>query len=209
MKRLLLVMLIFLPMAIQAQHDEKTVDAKLQVVLEELKTDAPRQWDLPPFLENLLEFLGRGVLFFRILFFLFLAALVFFGIWKTIGFFMKEGGGKRSSAIPRNGQNDESGIVTPGDAWLAAAREALERREWALAIVILHKGSVEYLYGNGILNRKRDYTNREIFSLLGSGELSEPFRRLAVKAERIVFKGESGTEDEYGPFEESYRRHFA
>lgn len=207
MRRLFILLILVQSALLFAGHEQNLVEEKLELVMSELERETYDEWDLPPFLEKLLEFFGTVGILFRILFFLFLGALLIFAFYKLMGIFLKE---QRfdDSRSARSHQEEKALAKFPEKHFLDKALKASDDGDYSLAILFLHKGSVAFLYENGSLGKGRDYTNSEIMILIGNAEYAESFYSIALQSELILFKGRAGLESEFLAFEKMYRSHF-
>jgi hypothetical protein len=188
-------------------NDPALIEEKLKKVLSEVDISEKVQWDFPPFFSRILEFLMSLNMLFRILSLILVVALIVFILYKMTRLFL---GNKKINTSPHQPLRiGDSGLnEASAEDYLYEAKIHAEAGQFAQAILLLHKGSVKYLLDRNILKRNRDYTNREIISLIKDERLSESFGRIAMKAEFIVFKGSSGDQLEYEEIELLFRSVF-
>jgi len=210
MRVALIILLLILAGAVYAQTGDKEVEEKLEIVLGELDTEDPVSWDIPQFLKNIIEFIsGIGVVF-QFLFYTLTGAVVLYIVYRIVNIFMTDKGidhftKSEGERISENSQR--SGY----NKYLKRAHDYCKAGDCSAAVILLHLGSVSFLFEKKLLSKGRDYTNREIFSLLRllrEDELLNSFRMIALGAEQIRFKGVAADKTVFMNLEQIYREHF-
>ncbi len=167
MKKIFVVLFIFVHINIYSLRAEKDIEEKLELVLNELKKDEIKPFELPQFLKDFILFLGKGGSFFQFIFFVLIAAALLFLVYKIIGFFMPDKIiGKSSKKIKVLQKTEDSTELSDQQRYLEDAKKMVENGDISSAIIYLHLGSVNFLINNKTLLKNRDYTNREIFRMI-------------------------------------------
>lgn len=205
MKRVFMLILMIQFSALFPQHSDEIIEEKLELILQEIDGDNRELGDLPPFFEKLIEILINMNIFFKIIMILLLAAFIIYTLSKVSRIFIKDKSYRSSSGETQRDNIKRS--IPPMDYLKNAAERAL-KKEYSLAIIALHRGSVHNLFDKDVLTSGRDYTNREIREIISDCDTSGAFYNLALNAELITFKGKRCVEDEYKEMEQLYRRYF-
>ena len=208
MKRFYYFLSCLLAPSLFCQSREELVREKLEIVLSELEKSGPEPWELPRFFQGLLDFLARGSVLFRLIFFLGAVGLILFLLYGIAGYLLKNPSFRRKGSAPALFEKEGDGECSP-DSRAREARAAAEAGDYSLAVLLLHRGSVEFLFLKGFLKKGRDYTNREILSLAGDSGYGPPFARIASAAERVLFNGSEERRDDFLKLEDDYGRHFS
>ena len=207
MRKLCILIIMLQVSSVFSQNDERVVEEKLEVVLQELNDDPVETWDFSPFLEKILEFIGNISFLFRILFWILLIGIVLFGLYKILGFLLKN---PRFSSdnyeIDKQVNMTDHRVTT--NHYLTRAMSLSGKRQFTLAILSLHRGSVEFLHNREMLKRSRDYTNREILSIIRNEDYHDPFYKIALMAEKILFNRIEVNEQEFEIYALLYRENF-
>ena len=200
-KHFLSLIHLILPLSSLAADDD-LVKEKLDLVLKELESPTPHNWDIPDFLINFFRFVvGLGLLY-RIIFYFCIIALVIYVLYKLFNLLVKDSNLIR---LQRDaGQENADEFLTGKTDFLHRARAFYEEGKYSQAVLELHKGSYEYLYHNKVLEKGRDYTNREIFRRLKSSVKLKPFKEIAIVSEMIVFRGIQLDSGRYTLLEEQF-----
>jgi len=202
MKKYLLSLIHLIVPLTYLAADNDLVKEKLDIVLKELERPTPHHWDIPDFLINFFKFIAGLGLLYRILFYLSVIALVVYILYKLITLLMKD-----SNLIRRQKEagmvNAEVFLMGQTD-FLHKARAFYEEGNYSQAVLELHKGSYEYLYYHKVLEKGRDYTNREIFRRLKTSVKLNPFKDIAIASEMIMFRGVSLDSGRYTLLEEQF-----
>ena len=208
MKKILILLFIFSSAIVFSQHNEEYVKEKLETVLSELDKTEPENYDFS-FLEKIKDFLENTGVFFRILFIAVPASLIIFVIYKLHDFYMKNRNFQyNSDALLKTSERYKKVKDKYDDIFYRKASKFKENENYRLALIMLHKGSVDYLYRENKLDRNRDYTNREIIIQIQNTGLSDSFSHIAGKAEQIVFNSAECKKDEFEKYENIYRSSF-
>lgn len=204
-KRLAIPALLLAPLTALAA-DEDLVEEKLELVLKELEAPAAPNWDIPDFLINFLRFISGLGLLYRIIFSLCVIALIAYILYKLVSLIVKDSNIIRSWKGPNPEERSETreGRID----YLSRARAYQAEGNDALAALELHKGSYDYLRRTKILDKGRDYTNRDVFRRLKSSDKLKPFREIAIASEQIVFGGLPLDSTRYGELEALYEKAF-
>ena len=144
---------------------------------------------------------------FQFLFYTLVLAVVLYIVYRIVNIFMTNEGVEHSSKsggkeINKNSQRSDY------NKYLARAHDFYKEGDCSAAVILLHLGSVSFLFEKKLLSKGRDYTNREIFSLLRGGELLNSFRMIALGAEEIRFKGITADKTAFMNLEQIYRETF-
>ncbi|MDC7126272.1 MAG: hypothetical protein PQJ46_11945 [Spirochaetales bacterium] len=206
MKKFCLFITNFFCPALVLYADEQFVQEKLDKVLKELDKQQSSNWEMPDFLTNFFQFLGELGLLYRILFYLFVAALLAFIVYKIVSLFIKDSSFSFRKKTEESLDVQNSSIVH--DSFLLKAQELSKSGDYSMALVQLHNGSCEYLFYKNLLQKGRDYTNREIFRKLDNSESLFPFKEIALEAELFEFNGHKIEQERYKELEKMYREAF-
>ncbi|MCP4181122.1 MAG: hypothetical protein GY756_25435 [bacterium] len=207
-KPYLFLMLFFIATrAVFSILDNKDVEEKLELVLSEIDEDeTPKEQS--GLLNKIARFFAEIGWLFRFLFFLLVAALLLFLVYKIIGFFMPEKFINHSSIRGKKSQNKNSSEIMGKDRYLQKALDLFKKGDISAAVIALHRGSVRFLFNMSILVEGRDYTNREIFRILKGDNILKPFKTLALEAEIIRFKGIDADKSLFRSLEKTYMENF-
>ena len=186
--------------------DGDLVKEKLDLVLEELETPSPLNWDMPDFLIDFFRFFAELGLLYRIIFLLCVIALVIYILYKLITLLVKDLNLIRTQK--ETGPENTDMFLKRQTDFLQRARTFYDEGEYSQAVLELHKGSYEYLYYRKILEKGRDYTNREIFRRLKNSTKLSPFKEIALASETIVFRGDKSDFQSYTYLEEQFKEAF-
>ncbi len=204
-KYLLSLIHMVVPLTLLAA-DNDLVREKLDLVLEELESPTPLNWEIPDFLINFFRFFAGLGLLYRIIFLLCVIALVIFILYKLITLLVKDLIFLRPQQKP--GPENREAFLKGQTDFLQRARAFYEEGNYSRAVLELHKGSYEYLYYTKILEKGRDYTNREIFRRLKNSTKLNPFKEIALTSEMIVFRGDQSDSLRYTHLEEQFTEAF-
>ncbi len=198
---------MFSTVLIFPQHSDHLVEEKLEKVLREVEVNEPDFWDIGKFIKKLITLIEEMNIIFKILFFLIIAALAAFIIYRLYLFYLKSSESNQNK-IEVGEPEDNAGKNIIHDEYFDKAIYLRDKGYFAKAIIQLHLGTVDNLFNRKILEGKRDYTNMEITGCIKDKVISASFKVIADKAEQIVFNGKECIKEEYEEIEEIFRRDF-
>ncbi len=198
---------MFSAVLIFPQHSDHLVEEKLEKVLREVEVNEPDFWDISKFIKKLITLIEEMNIIFKILFFLIIAALAAFIIYRLYLFYLKSSESNQNK-IEVGEPEDNAGKNIIHDEYFDKAIYLRDKGYFAKAIIQLHLGTVDNLFNRKILEGKRDYTNMEITGCIKDKVISASFKVIADKAEQIVFNGKECIKEEYEEIEEIFRRNF-
>ncbi len=152
-------------------------------------------------LDALIDMLSNAGILFQVLFYTVVLGLLIFVIYKVFITFSKS----NKKVITNSIEDDKSVAVVD---ILAKVLEFKNRKNYTMATLYLHYGTINFLKDNEIIKQGRDYTNREVLTHLKDSKYYETFCLIAVSAQGILFNDETITRDGFLSIESSYYKDF-
>lgn len=154
-------------------------------------------------LRDLLASLNELGFLLKLIFVAIVVAIIVFVIYKLILSFTKS-----NNSIDRSRKlSQESNELSL--AKLLEKIELLKKQgDYITALLFIHYGTIKYLKEKGIIREDRDYTNREILSIISDKPFLETFRIIAIKAQGILFNDEFIDDIEFRLLEDKFHEEF-
>lgn len=154
-------------------------------------------------LESIIDFLSNMGLFFKILFFAAVIALILFIAYKIVMNLSKNNNKFKMNninAVPE-------GNISLSDILKEIAKHKL-KKDYKLATIYLHHATICRLLDKKIIEHSRDYTNKEITRLLYSTDMLTTFTTIATRSQGILFNNEDINVDDFIELEKCYNEDF-
>lgn len=150
-----------------------------------------------------LETLGSIGFLLKIVFIAIVIAIIIFVLYKIIVSFTKSN--KKIQTIKEISK--ESNDLT--FSLIVKKIESLKAKgDYIKALLFMHYGTIKFLKENNILMDDRDYTNREILSLISKKPFLTTFESIAIKAQGILFNDQTVDEKDFYYLEVKFKKDF-
>lgn len=154
-------------------------------------------------LANLFRQFGELGFLLKFLFLVIIIAIAIFTVYKIVLTFSKS-----NKSIERSKEISVESENLTFNELLKKIEKLKEEGDFNNAILYMHYSTIAYLVENNTLREDRDYTNREILSKISNKTYLETFRKIAVKAQGILFNDETINKENFNILEENFKRDF-